>query len=48
MKEKIEIFLEYFTTITKEESDYIEYILKWDDDMKLAFSMAKRIFEENE
>ncbi len=27
MKEKIEKFLEYFNTITKEESDFIESIL---------------------
>lgn len=48
MKEKIDKFIKYFTTITKEESDYIESILNWDDETKAAFMLAKRIFEENE
>lgn len=47
MKEKIDKFIEYFTTITKEESDYIESILNWDHETKMAFSMAKQIFEED-
>ncbi len=46
MNEKIDKFIEYFTTITKEECDYIESILKWDDETKMAFMMAKRIFED--
>ncbi len=46
MREKIDKFLEYFTTITKEESDYIELILHWDQETKAAFMFAKRIFEE--
>jgi hypothetical protein len=48
MKEKIAKFMKYFTTITKEESDYIESILKWDSETKAAFFLAKRIFEDNE
>lgn len=48
MKEKIDKFLKYFITITKEESDYIESILKWDDETKAAFFFAKRIFEDKE
>lgn len=48
MKEKIDKFLKYFTTITKEESDYIESILKLDDETKAAFFFAKRIFEDKE
>lgn len=47
MKEKIDKFLVYFTTITKEECDYIESILKWDDQTRAAFFFAKRIFEED-
>lgn len=47
MKEKIEKFLKYFSTITKEECDFIESILEWDSDTKLAFFMAKKIFEED-
>lgn len=46
MKKKIDNFLEFFTKITKEESDYIEEILKWDNDTKAAFFFAKRIFED--
>lgn len=48
MEEKIHKFIKYFTTITKEECDYIEEILKWDDETKAAFFFAKRIFEEKE
>lgn len=48
MQEKIQKFIEYFTTITKEESDYIESILKWDDETRAAFMFANRIFEEKE
>jgi hypothetical protein len=48
MKEKIDKFIKYFTTITKEEADYIESILKWDDETKMAFMMAKQIFEEED
>lgn len=48
MKEKIDKFIEYFTTITKEECDYIEAILKWDDETRAAFMFAKRIFEEKD
>jgi hypothetical protein len=46
MKKEIDFFLEYLSTITKEESDYIESILKWDDEKRLAFMFAKKIFEQ--
>lgn len=46
MKEKIDEFLEFFTTITKEQSDNIEKILSWDGETRMAFKYAKRIFEE--
>jgi hypothetical protein len=46
--EKIDKFLEYFTQITKDESDYIQEIINWDDETKMAFTMAKRIFEERD
>lgn len=48
MKEKIDRFLEYFTNITKEESDTIRRILAWDGETKMAFMIAKQIFEEKE
>jgi hypothetical protein len=44
----IEEFLEFFPKITKEESDCIEEVLKWDDGKRVAFMMAKRIFEEKD
>ncbi len=46
MKEKIEKNIDYLTQLTKEESDFIEHILMWDDEQKMSFIMAKRIFEE--
>lgn len=46
MKEKIEKFLKFLSSISKEEADYIEEILSWDGETKIAFKMAKRIFEE--
>jgi hypothetical protein len=46
MKEKIAEFMKIFTTITKEECDYIEEILMWDDEKKAAFFFAKKFFEE--
>lgn len=46
MKEKIDKFIQYFTIITKEQADFMEDIIKWDDETKSAFMFAKRIFEE--
>lgn len=37
---------EFFPKITKEESDSIKDILKWDDEKKAAFLLAKNLFEE--
>lgn len=48
MNDKIDKFIEYFTKISKEESDYIESILKWDNETKAAFMFAKMIFEQEE
>lgn len=48
MKDQIEKFMELFTTVTKEEADYIEEILKWDQDKKAAFLLAKRLFEDKD
>jgi uncharacterized protein YoxC len=44
--EQMSDFWQHFTTITKDESDYIEEILHWSQDTKAAFVMAKRIFDE--
>lgn len=47
MKNKIEYFLnEFLPQITQEESLLIENALKWDGESKLAFKLAKQIFEE--
>lgn len=48
MKEKIDKFIQYFTTITKDQADFMEDVLKWDDETKTAFMFAKRIFEEKD
>ncbi len=46
MKEKIDKFIEILCTITKDESDSIASILKWDNETRLAFVIAKRMFDE--
>ncbi len=48
MKEKIESFLELLPDLTKEEVEFIVEILSWDDETKIAFRMAKKLFEETE
>lgn len=48
MKDLIDMWIESFPQMTKEESDMIETILKWDDDMKASFMFAKRIFEDKD
>ena len=40
--------LQYLTQLTQDESDFIESVLKWDDETKAAFMFAKRIFEEDD
>lgn len=46
--ENIDFFMEYLPTITQEESDFIEHVLSWDNDMKAAFKLAKGMFEEKD
>lgn len=46
LPKKIEKFTEWFPTITKEESDFIEKIASWDTETKAAFLLAKRFFED--
>lgn len=48
MKEKIDKFIQYFTTITKEQADFMEEIVRWDDETKAAFMFAKQIFEKED
>ena len=47
MKEKIEKFLEMFTQISKDEADLIQSVIRWDKDTKMAFIIAKKLFEED-
>lgn len=44
--EKLDHFMSQFPDITKDESDFIASILTWDDETKMAFLMAKQLFEE--
>lgn len=46
--DKINHFLEYFTKMTKEDCDYIEHVLRWDDETKMSFLLAKKMFEEKD
>jgi hypothetical protein len=41
-------FMELLSTLTKEEADFIENVLSWTDEKKIAFKLAKRLFEEDE
>lgn len=46
MKELIDKNIEYLSKLTKEEADFVSHILDWDDDQRIAFKLAKRIFDE--
>jgi hypothetical protein len=46
MKEKIEMCLMYLSKLTKDEANFIEDVIKWDEELKSAFLFAKNIFEE--
>lgn len=46
MKAQINRNLEYLSTLTKEEADFIEHIINWEDSQKIAFKFAKKIFED--
>ncbi len=43
---KMDCFMNFFSTITQEESDFIDRVLMWDTDTKMAFTMAKSFFED--
>jgi hypothetical protein len=45
MKEKIDKMLLYLTKLTLDEANFIEHVLDWDDETKIAFRFAKKIFE---
>jgi hypothetical protein len=47
-KDKINWFLNYFPNITKDEAETIEGIVNWDDETRVAFKLAKGIFEEKD
>lgn len=44
----IEKNLKYLSELTKIEADFIEHVLDWDDEQRIAFKLAKRIFEEKD
>lgn len=44
--DQIDEFLEILPTMHKDVADLIYQVTKWDDEKKVAFRMAKRIFEE--
>lgn len=46
--DQIEFFIKLLTTMTKEEADFIEEILRWDNDKKAAYLLAKQIFEDED
>ena len=44
----IKFFLEeFFPSITKDESDMIGSVLHWEDEKRVAFHLAKRMFDED-
>lgn len=44
--EKIDHFVQKLSELTKEESDFVEDILKWSDEDRAAFPLAKSFFED--
>ena len=47
MKEKIDYWLNMFPQLTEDEVEIIDNIINLDDETKLAFKWARKIFEEN-
>lgn len=45
---KIYFFTNLLPTLTKDEADLIENVLKWGDEEKAAFLLAKKMFEEED
>jgi hypothetical protein len=48
VKEYIEEFLIVLPKLTKEEADFILEIVNWDEEKRMAFKFAKKIFEEED
>lgn len=49
MCELIDFCMYYLTRLTKDEADLIDDVISWEEDLKLAFKIAKRQFDgENE
>jgi hypothetical protein len=47
MQEEIEEMLDYLTKLTKEQGDFIEHVLKWPLETRLAFVVAKKILDDS-
>lgn len=48
MKKELDIMMNYLSQLTQDEANLIEHVLKWPDEYKGAFFLAKRIFERND
>lgn len=48
MIQLIDEMMELLPKLTKEESDFIATVLKWEDEKKSAFLLAKNIFESKD
>ena len=44
--EKFDYFINYFSKVSKEHDDFVESVLLWDDETKIAYQFVKQIFEE--
>jgi hypothetical protein len=48
MKEEIDIMMKYLSQLTEEEANWIQDILNWTDQQRIAFKFAKKIFDEED
>lgn len=48
MKNELDMMLEYLTKLTKDEADFIVHVLTWTDENKMAFMMARSLFDEKD
>jgi hypothetical protein len=47
LHEKIQVFINLLPQLTKEESDFISRIVRWDSETTASFILAKHIFEDD-
>jgi hypothetical protein len=46
MKDMIEECLDLLLSMTKEEADFIEAIISWDNERRAAFKLAKNLIDQ--